>query len=270
MAATGDRPLETGWLPDTPVDDSLLRRFLHNQAEVNSLTAIATGGRAERTDDVVLANTTGPIPFVNQAMLTRPVLDAGDPVLDDVDAFFGGTGRPATLLSMWPTPDLRSRGWELEGHPMLVVRAPAPVPAGGTTAPGVDVRIATTADDFATAEQLAIDGFGMEVARGLPAGHLIPPGVADGGMVVRLGLLDGEPVGLGNVSVGHGVVNLCLAATLPAARRRGVWQALVWSRVAEAPDLPAVAYTSDDSRPGFIRMGFLPFMRFTLWIRPSG
>ena len=31
------------------------------------------------------------------------------------------------------------------------------------------------------------------------------------------------------------------------------------------PELPAVAYTSDDSRPGFVRMGFLPITRFTLW-----
>ena len=67
--------------------------------------------------------------------------------------------------------------------------------------------------------------------------------------------------------VGQGVVNLCLAATLPAARRRGVWASLVWARVDDAPDLPAVAFTSDFSRPGFVRMGFLPITRFTLWAR---
>lgn len=62
-------------------------------------------------------------------------------------------------------------------------------------------------------------------------------------------------------------MNLCLGATLPAARRRGVWEALVWARVGDAPDLPAVAYTSDDSRPDFLRMGSLPLARFTLWVR---
>jgi hypothetical protein len=31
-----------------------------------------------------------------------------------------------------------------------------------------------------------------------------------------------------------------------------------------------VAYTSDFSRPGFLRMGFLPVTRFTLWLRPPG
>jgi hypothetical protein len=64
------------------------------------------------------------------------------------------------------------------------------------------------------------------------------------------------------------LVNLCLAATLPSARRRGAWASLVWARVDDARELPAAAFTSDDSRPGFIRMGFLPITRFTLWLRP--
>ena len=66
----------------------------------------------------------------------------------------------------------------------------------------------------------------------------------------------------------HGVVNLCFAATLDAGRRRGVWSALVWARVNQAPDQPAVAFTSDDSRPGFFKMGFIPVFRFTLLVRP--
>ena len=37
------------------------------------------------------------------------------------------------------------------------------------------------------------------------------------------------------------------------------------ARCADTPDLPAVTFTSDNSRPGFLRMGFLPITRFTLW-----
>lgn len=98
---------------------------------------------------------------------------------------------------------------------------------------------------------------------------MLPEAIAGAGMEVRLGLLEGEPVGTGFVHVGHGVANLCTGATLIRARRRGVWQALVWARVATAPDLPAVAYTSDLSRPGFERVGFLPVTRFTLWCLPG-
>ena len=85
---------------------------------------------------------------------------------------------------------------------------------------------------------------------------------------LRLGLVDGEPVSAAAALDAHGVVNLCFAATLDAGRRRGVWSALVWARVREAPDQPAVAFTSDDSRPGFVKMGFLPAFRFTLLVRP--
>jgi hypothetical protein len=44
-----------------------------------------------------------------------------------------------------------------------------------------------------------------------------------------------------------------------------VWRTLVAARYTDIPDLPAVAFTSDCSRPGFLRMGFLPITRFTLW-----
>ena len=87
------------------------------------------------------------------------------------------------------------------------------------------------------------------------------------GSAVRhwIGYLDSTPVAAAASHAAHGVVNLCLAATLPAARRHGVWRTLVAARCADTPDLPAVAFTSDYSRPGFLRMGFLPITRFTLW-----
>ena len=81
----------------------------------------------------------------------------------------------------------------------------------------------------------------------------------------RIGYLDGTPVVAAASHAAHDVVNLCLAATLPAARCRGAWRALVAARCADTPDLPAVAFTSDYSRPGFLRTGFLPITRFTLW-----
>src|SRR5918911_3555267 len=142
-----ERPLETGWLADTPVGDTLLRRFVHNQADHNDALAAAHRGRTDRTDDVFLAVSDCPVPYMNQAILARPVLSPDDPVLDVVEQFFAGrTG--VTLLSIWPMPDLSGRGWSLAGHPALVVRAPAPVTA--TPAAGVAVRAAETPDDFKT------------------------------------------------------------------------------------------------------------------------
>jgi hypothetical protein len=107
----------------------------------------------------------------------------------------------------------------------------------------------------------------MEEAADAEPGSIMPVGALDHGLRVRIGRHNGEPVAVGMNHVSHGVVNLCLGATLPAGRRKGVWEALVWSRASDGPDLPAVAFTSDYSRPGFERMGFLVVTRFTLWVR---
>ena len=260
-----DRPLETGSLPDTPVDDTLLRQFLHNQAGVNEAFARAKDGRTHRGDGLFQCDANSAVSFLNQSIVTRPLTGDADAVLDEVEGFFRGTGRPTTLLSIWPTPGLSARGWTLAGHPAFVVRAPGP--AAGNPRPGVSVRVAEKDDDFAAAELVLIDGYPLDAARGEPRGSQLPPTLRGSDVVVRTGFLADDPVGVGVVHVGSGLVNLCMGATLPAARRQGVWEALVWARVNEAPELPAVAYTSDYSRPGFIRMGFLPITRFTLWER---
>src|SRR5690606_7183803 len=99
----------------------------------------------------------------------------------------------------------------------------------------VEIRRANSVDDFAVAERVVIDGYPLDEARGLPTGSLFSPALAGSDLAVHLGLLDGVPVAVGNVTVAHGLVNLCLAATLHSARRRGVWEALVWARLKAAP-----------------------------------
>jgi hypothetical protein len=265
---TTERPLEDGWLPDTPIDDTVLRRFLHDQADVNDTVARACGGRVDRTDGVFLTDAASAVPYYNQALLARPLRGDADPVLDTVDSFFARSAAVATLLSLWPTPDLAARGWILGGHPAFVARGPAP--RDDLVAPGVELRDVSSVDDLHAAERVAVEGYPIESAREAPAGSVLPRALLDSTLRIRLALVDGAPAAVGLGHVGHGVVNLCLGATLPSARRRGAWEALVWARVGDAPELPAVAYTSDYSRPGFLRMGFLPITRFTLWIRPPG
>ena len=151
---------------------------------------------------------------------------------------------------------------------MFVVRAPASVTA--STRDGVEVRDVTTVDDLRVLERVAVDGYPIDEARDSPPGDAFPDALLDTDLSLRLGLVDGEPVSAAAAFDAHGVVNLCFAATLDAGRRRGVWSALVWARVNQAPDQPSVAFTSDDSRPGFVKMGFLPMTRFTLYVRPPG
>lgn len=260
-----ERPLENGWLADTPIDDTILRKFVHNQAAFNSALAAARGGRSATTEDVFLADTGSSVPFFNQAILARPLRDADDDVLDEVESFYAERPMPRSLLSIWPSPDLHARGWTLAGHPAVVVRGPAPHAL--EMPDGVEVRVADDAAALAEAERVLIEGYPIDEARGQPPNSELPTALIGSPIVVRLGSLGGEPVAVGMVFVAHGLVNLCGGATLPAARRKGVWEALVWSRVLDAPDLPAIAYTSDYSRPGFIRMDFMPITRFTLWVK---
>lgn len=254
-----NRPLETGWLPDTPVADTVLRRFVHNQIEFNEFFASARSGHVRRSADVSLVET-GPVTaFLNQAVLRRPLTGTDDPVLDEIEGFYR---HECVLLSLWPTPDLTGRGWQLIGHPAFMVRAPAamPQPAGDAL-----VRTVTTAAELRAFEQVVLDGYPLP-----PAADDKPtfaPSLLDTPVRLRLAYLDGTPVATGASHIAHGVINLGMAATLPAARRRGAWAALVSHRVSDDPALPAVAFTSDHSRPGLEGMGFVPITRFTLWAR---
>src|SRR5215469_1211565 len=257
------RPLETGWLPDTPIGDSLLRRFVANQADLQDHLVAAVGGRCERTPDAALSDSGVAAAYLNQAVMLRPISDACDAVLDHVASFYAGSA--GLLLSPWPTPDLAGRGWQLVGHPMFMVRGPGAEPAGAPPNE-VSVRRAASADDLALVERIIIDGYPVPELDGLSANRALGPGLLGSAVRHWIGYLDGAPAATAASHAAHGVVNLCLAATLPAARRRGVWRTLVAARCADAPDLPAVTFTSDYSRPGFLRMGFLPITRFTLWV----
>ena len=268
----GDRPPETGWLADTPVDDNVIRGFLANQADYGDILAERFGGTTARTPDVALAASRCVVPYLNEALLLRPILDAADPVLDEIEGFFAASDASGwILLSAWPTPSLRERGWELVGHPAFVLRTPGiPLrPPADRPEVALEVRRATTPEDIRAAEEVMVDGYPMEEAQGRP-GSAFPEDLWESDISVRIASVldpDGSrmdvAVGLGYVA--HGVVNLCGAATLPAARRTGAWGALVRARVDDAPHLPAVAFTSDFSRPGFEHLGFVSVLRCTMW-----
>jgi hypothetical protein len=263
-----ERPPETGWLADTPVEDNLLRRFLYNQADVADLIAEQFGGATARTSDVALAGSRCLVPYFNQALLLRPVLSAHDPVLREIDEFFAASDAPAhVLLSAWPTPDLTGLGWELAGHPAFVIRTPGVELRDPEPRPGVELQLreARTPAQVRAAEAVMVEGYPLEAAQGR-TGTAFPETLGESAVAVHVAAAQGTDVAVGMGYVAHGCVNLCGAATLPTARRTGAWGALVRTRVAAAPHLPAVAFTSDLSRPGFEHLGFVSAFRFTLWV----
>ncbi|HUR14350.1 MAG TPA: hypothetical protein VM097_07640 [Mycobacteriales bacterium] len=257
---TTTRPLENGYLDDTPVQDTVLRRFLHNQADLTALIAEAGGGDVVRRADVVVAAFDTPVVYQNEAVLLRPLTGLDDEVLDLAEAQLAA--RHGVLVSAWPTPDLTARGWELVGHPTFVVRGPQPAVADRSV-----VRRATTPEELAVAERVVAEGYPVPEAQGAPPGFGYPAGVLGSALNVYLGLHEDEVVATAASYEAHGLLNLCMAATLPAARRHGVWSALAHTRLAQAPHLPAAATTSDYSRKGFEKLGFQPVTRLTMWAR---
>jgi hypothetical protein len=82
--------------------------------------------------------------------------------------------------------------------------------------------------------------------------------------------LDGHMVSAAASFVDNGMGSLAFGATLPSARRRGLWQQLAVARIRTMPELWVAGVFSDFSRDGAERLGFIPVQRFTLWVRDRG
>lgn len=264
---TTDHELETGWRPDTPVGDTLLRRYVCNLAASWEAAATAMQQRTLRRDAFVATDFGRPTGLFNSVTLTQPL--AGDDLhtaLDEIEAFYTTGAGDVQLWSPWPTPDLTARGWQLEGHPPLLLR-----PASGPVdvdAPG-DLRIERVTDAGGVDDwcRVAVDGFPLDDVAPYRSGDLLDERILrDDRWRLFVGYADGEPVCIGTLFVEHGLGHFFLAVTRPDARGRGFYGAMSRHRMAEVPDLPLAAVFSDMSRPAAeSRLGFLPITRLTLW-----
>lgn len=258
--------LETGWLPTTPPGDTLLRRFILHHAECVASVADAHGGRVLRRTDVVAADLGRPGGLSNAAVLLQPLIDDSGTVAD-LERWYAAGGHGEVLLwSPWPTPDLRAHGWELEGHPPLLIRQPGgPLPPGRGDVVVTEVTDAAGVDDVCRA---IVDGFPLDDLRPYRSGTLFDDRLRqDPRWRLWLATIAGRPVAGAALFVEHELAQLALAATLPEARGHGAWYALVRARLLAAGDALSVGIFSDASRPGIERLGYLPITRFTLWRR---
>ncbi len=265
---TIEETLTDGWEPEAPVGDTMLRRFLFNQADLNETVALAGGGRHYRDNSVSLADLGRSGAYFNAAtLLAPPEPDHFEDTLGEIEEFFEGGSGMVALCSAWPTGDLRSRGWELSGHPPLLVRPPAsrmPPPER----PDVDAGVVLDAAALAEWEQVAAHGYPFEELQGAPAGSLVSPQLLeDDRFGFWTGRHDGRPVSIAMSFTAHGLVDFALGVTMPEARRLGHWQRHAVERLLVHPELWAVGMFSDHSRPGAEALGFVPLLRLTVWIR---
>lgn len=262
--------LETGWRAATPVGDTLMRRFVHNLATSWEAAALAMERRVLRRDSFVAADHGRPTGLFNSVTLTRPLpAPSLHTALDEIEAFYASGHGDVQLWSPWPTPDLRDRGWWLEGHPPMLLR-----PALGPTevAAPHELRIRRVTDATGVDEwcRVAVEGFPLDDVAPYHSGDLLDERILrDDRWRLFVGSTDDGPVSIGTLFVAHGLGNFFLAVTRPGARGRGYYGAMSRQRIAACPDLPLAAVFSDMSRPvAESRLGFLPITRFTLWRLP--
>jgi hypothetical protein len=258
--------LESGWEPDTPLADTLLRRFVFNLAATATLPVAAMGGRVLRLDQVAAADLGRPAGFANSATLLQPqTVDRLAGTMEELDGFYRHGRGEVLLWSAWPTPDLRPYGWQLEGHPPLLLR-----PAGGQPPPSeLEIEPVRDAAALRVYEQTVIGGFPLEELAQAPPGSMLDQRVlGERRLRFWLGRVGGEPVGTAATTLESGLNGVALIVTLPQARRRGFGAALTWCAALADPALPAALLASDLGRGVYERMGFLPLLRFTLWTRP--
>jgi hypothetical protein len=258
--------LTTGWEPDLPVEDSVLRRYLFGHVAWFETVASAAGGRTARHASWSGTDVGRPAGFFNSATLLQPRLaTAAEQTLDAIEEWYGS--RAFFLWSAWPTPDLRARGWQLVGHPPLLLR-----PAGGRLPPAdprLRVERVVDAAGLRDWERVIAYGFPIDDLQGRSRQLVGDQLLDDPRIGIWVGYEDDQPVTTGTLFTDAGVAQFALAATVPGARRRGYWFTMMRARLQAAGNAPSAAIFSDDSRPGAEDLGFTAILRFTCWHRPT-
>jgi GNAT superfamily N-acetyltransferase len=268
---TLDPRLRAGWEADTPIEDSLLRRFLVNWTASIEAQGKPFDARTLRRDDLAAVEVGRPSVGGNVATLLAPLFaEDVDEVVAALEDFYGFASGERTgavyLFSAWPTPDLRRHGWILVDYQSLMLR-----PAGGDLPPSPPrLRIEEVQDEknLEAFERVIVNGFPIAELTGYEPGAAFKVDMlADERQHLWVGWEEGQPVSAAAAFVAAGINNVTLVATLPEARGRGYGAALTWRATLADPTLPALLIATDDGRPVYERLGYFPLFRFTVWAR---
>src|SRR3954469_4666264 len=218
---TTDTPLETGYGPDAPPGDNLVNDFQQETARSFVGLGNARGDRVERIEgSVTMTDANSPLPFSNRAVLEQPVDDFDDLARTLRSFYDAGSGGPFLFDSAWPTPDLRAHGFQLMGHPPLMVRQPnTPLPEAPPELKIVEVTDDATAADL---ERTLIDGYPVPMLQPFEAVQLFTTGALTAPDWKHfVGYVDGRPVAAGSSYAGDRLVRVDNIATLADVRGRG-------------------------------------------------
>lgn len=261
-----DEQLETGYGTATPLDDSFCNDYQLSLADAYTALADKRGDRVLHDAGVTLCDAASPSRFLNVAIVREPSSDAGWRVLADrVRGFFTkGSGGSFLLYSAWPTPDLATYNFACVGHPLLMIRWPAPVTVDPILC--FEIRAVTDKVGAEAWESVFIESFPVrELQPFRPGSILPPPTLAAPGWQHWVGYLDGVAVATASAYVGKHHLNVENISTLERARGRGIGRCMTATATAARPDLPAMLIASDLGRPVYSRLGYQSLLHYTLW-----
>jgi hypothetical protein len=257
-----DDELADGWGESDPLDDTLVRAGVMSLADRVRHHAAARGKEVVDDGRWVAAALADTGMFSNAGIVVRPPDDWSwvAPAL----AGLAPAGVAKLLMSPFPTPDLRRDGLHLIGHPPFMVRA-----AGGSQAAGpagVEIREVRDEADLAAFERTLIEAYPIPDMDPAKVPLMFPHGYLGGGSHAYLALVDGEPVATAAAHVAAGVNHVEFVSTRSTHRGRGIGAAITWAATVADPSLPAVLIASDDGRGVYEALGYLPIVRWTLWL----
>ena len=131
---------------------------------------------------------------------------------------------------------------------------------------GLEIREVTTGDELREWERTLIQGYPVPDMDAAAVPTLFPASYLGGASHAFLGLVDGVPVATASSHVAAGVNHVEFVATVAAHRGRGIGAALTWAAGRADPALPAVLISSDHGRGVYQALGYLPVVRWTLWL----
>jgi hypothetical protein len=267
VAASPEEHLENGYDPATPDGDNLLLDFARSEANAFGELVGTLGGRVAEVPEygVHLRDSGLPTPFANAALLTRPVPDrsVGGLVGALRDFFGAASGGPYMVFSPWPLTDLASYGFARVGHPPLMLRAP------GGSAPAVPgLRIVRAADDdtLADFERTLIEAYPIAEMQPWQRGAYLREPVLDTNWRFFVGYEGDNAVATAAAYVSPTVTMIELVSSRPEGRGKGFGAAITAAATLTEPERSAMLVASDLGRNVYARLGYVPFLRYTLWL----
>lgn len=258
-----DEQLTTGWEPDVPAQDSIVRQSVLVHAAWAVELARCAGRSWHDGDDWAGGHVGDRGALTNQVVLKRPVADPGR-LLGQVAGFYPAEV-PYLLISAWPTSDLSVYGLGLVGHPPLMLR-----PVTVTTAPprtDLELRWAKDPEELAAAERVLVEGYPFPELQPFTPGRLLAPALLDSPARVMVAWDGDTAMATATAHCAHGVTLVENVAVLPAARGKGAGAAVTWAATVAQPGHPAVLIASDAGQPTYSRLGYLRVERWTVWLR---